>query len=112
MESAQINSFAVALFNLFASLEKLPACRVIIKNFFIISPQGCFGQQTSVEPAHNHPVLPQQDPGPAQCAWDGELPQQAVSPGPGKSLAFRPVRELVVDINRFVRALPQLGQIN
>jgi len=28
-------------------------------------------------------VLPQQLPGPAQFAWPGDDPQQAVSPGPG-----------------------------
>jgi len=40
------------------------------------------------------------------------LPQQAVSLGPGKSLALRPVKELVVDIIRVVMSLPQSGQIN
>jgi len=60
----------------------------------------------------DHPILPQQEPGPAQCAWEGLLPQQAVSLGPGKSLAFRPVKELGVDISRVVSALPQSGQIN
>jgi hypothetical protein len=54
-------------------------------------------------------VFPQQDPGPAQPACPGTLPQQAVSAGPGSRAASRPVIELVGDISLVVRSLPQYG---
>ena len=38
-------------------------------------------------------ALPQQLPGPAQPAWPGDDPQQAVSPGPGMALEAVPDRE-------------------
>jgi hypothetical protein len=56
--------------------------------------------------------LPQQEPGPAQPAWPGWLPQQPVSFGPGKSAPVRPVSELVADIILAVSVEPQLGQVN
>ena len=37
--------------------------------------------------------FPQQLPGPAQSAWSGDTPQQAVSPGPGTRFLFGPDRE-------------------
>jgi hypothetical protein len=37
--------------------------------------------------------FPQQLPGPAQSAWPGDKPQQAVSPGPGIRFLFGPDRE-------------------
>jgi hypothetical protein len=54
--------------------------------------------------------LPQQDPGPAQPALEGELPQQVVSPGPGTPpvLAF-PVSELVLERSFSIFRLPQAG---
>jgi hypothetical protein len=108
-EFAQMTSYIFSALKPFASLEKLSACWVTIKILFIISPwDDCV---TDFCRTCNHPILPQQEPGPAQCAWEGVLPQQAVSFGPGISLAFRPDRELVVDISRFVRALPQPGQV-
>ena len=56
--------------------------------------------------------LPQQEPGPAQPAWPGWLPQQPVSFGPGKSAPVRPVSELVADMILAVSVEPQLGQVN
>jgi hypothetical protein len=55
--------------------------------------------------------LPQQEPGPAQPAWPGWLPQQPVSFGPGKSAPVRPVSELVADMILAVSVEPQLGQV-
>jgi hypothetical protein len=44
-------------------------------------------------------VFPQQDPGPAQPACEGELPQQDVSLDPGNAWGLCPVSELVTDIS-------------
>jgi len=54
--------------------------------------------------------FPQQLPGPAQPAWAGELPQQAVSPGPGRPRLADPDRLDVAESNFFNFALPQLLQ--
>jgi hypothetical protein len=52
-------------------------------------------------------AFPQQLPGPAQPALAGELPQHAVSPGPGKLLFFTPERDETVESIFFTRPLPQ-----
>lgn len=51
--------------------------------------------------------FPQQLPGPAQPAAEGEDPQQEVSPGPGTLLERTPESELVADRSFFMLALPQ-----
>jgi hypothetical protein len=54
--------------------------------------------------------LPQQDPGPAQPAWAGLEPQQAVSPAPGKERFRPPLSELVADMSLRAFRPPQEGQ--
>jgi len=54
--------------------------------------------------------FPQQLPGPAQPACAGELPQQAVSPGPGSPLLAAPDREDVAESSFFRFALPHVLQ--
>ena len=56
-------------------------------------------------------VLPQQLPGPAQPAWAGELPQQAVSEGPGRPVLATPDREEGADSSFFRFTLPQALQV-
>lgn len=56
-------------------------------------------------------VLPQQLPGPAQPAWAGELPQQAVSEWPGRPILATPDREEGADSSFFRFTLPQTLQV-
>jgi len=51
--------------------------------------------------------LPQQLPGPAQEAWAGFEPQQAVSPGPGKLFFEGPERDECAESNFLRLLLPQ-----
>jgi hypothetical protein len=59
----------------------------------------------------DYAVFPQQDPGPAQPARSGVLPQQAVSFGPGNAWGVRPVSVLGADISFEMRRLPQFGHV-
>lgn len=52
---------------------------------------------------------PQQEPGPAQPASAGRLPQQPWSLGPGKRLRLVPLSELEGDISFSGPAAPQAG---
>jgi hypothetical protein len=55
--------------------------------------------------------LPQQLPGPAQPACAGELPQQAVLPGPGSPRLATPDKEEVAESSFFRFSLPQALQV-
>ena len=55
-------------------------------------------------------ALPQQLPGPAQPAWPGDDPQQAVSPGPGMPAEDAPDRDEWADMSFLRLPLPQRAQ--
>jgi hypothetical protein len=55
-------------------------------------------------------AFPQQLPGPAQPAWPGEEPQQAVSPGPGMAPDGVPDRDEWADISFLTLLLPHCSQ--
>jgi hypothetical protein len=54
--------------------------------------------------------FPQQLPGPAQPAWPGDDPQQAVSPGPGIAEEDVPDRDEWADMSFLRLPLPQRWQ--
>jgi hypothetical protein len=54
--------------------------------------------------------LPQQLPGPAQPAWEGEVPQHAVSPGPGRLFLDAPDMDECAESNFFRLLLPHEPQ--
>jgi hypothetical protein len=53
--------------------------------------------------------FPQQLPGPAQLAWLGVDPQQAVSPGPGRRCFEGPDSDEVAESSFFSFRVPQAG---
>jgi len=55
--------------------------------------------------------FPQQLPGPAQPEWDGEAPQQEVSPGPGSPRLAAPDRDDGAESSLVRFALPQDLQV-
>jgi hypothetical protein len=55
-------------------------------------------------------AFPQQLPGPAQPAWPGDDPQQAVSPGPGMAVEVLPDRDEWADMSFLILPLPQRWQ--
>jgi hypothetical protein len=55
-------------------------------------------------------TFPQQLPGPAQPAWPGEEPQQAVSPGPGMAPDEVPDKDECADMSFFTLPLPHCSQ--
>jgi len=61
--------------------------------------------------ANQNELFPQQLPGPAQPAWDGEVPQQAVSEGPGRPDLEPPDKDDGADKSFFTFALPQALQV-
>lgn len=61
--------------------------------------------------ANQNGLFPQQLPGPAQPAWDGEVPQQAVSEGPGKPVLAPPDKDDGADNSFLTFALPQALQV-
>ena len=67
------------------------------------SPTSDFSPQTS---AIRSQAFPQQLPGPAQPAWPGDDPQQAVSPGPGMEEEAVPDRDEWADMSFLRLPLP------
>jgi hypothetical protein len=61
--------------------------------------------------ARQNEVFPQQLPGPAHPAWAGELPQQAVSEGPGSPCLATPDKDEGAESSFFRFTLPQALQV-
>jgi len=61
--------------------------------------------------ARQNEVFPQQLPGPAQPACAGELPQQAVSEGPGSPCLATPDKDEGAESSFFRFTLPQALQL-
>ena len=79
------------------------ACPTLRRTSFSI----LIGMRTEVWEAGQKGFFPQQLPGPAQPAWLGVDPQQAVSPGPGMLWLTDPDMDEWAERSFFIFKLPQ-----